>query len=112
MKTTLLTCLVICFLVSCGDDEVDKIGPVGKEQWFKDLQTPCEPNDVCKTSIARGTYQDETVYFVLFYGEHCDNFGTSWLYNSNGEIVKEYDTTNEFEFYSDVTDFEIIWSCD
>lgn len=112
MKSSLLLFVLILFLCACHDEEVDKIGPVRHEQWFKDLQYPCEPKDICKTSIARGTFNGSDVYFVLLYGGMCDAFGTSTLYNEQGVVVKEYTMDNEFEFYTDVTDYEVIWWCD
>lgn len=113
MKTTALSILFsMIFLVACKEEAIDRIGPVKDEQWFKNLQHPCEPDDVCKTSIARGGYDDYDVYFILAYGENCDVFGAARIYNENGDIVKEYDMTNEFEFYTDVPDYEIIWTCD
>lgn len=113
MKTsTLAISLSMLFLLSCSDEPEDKIGPVKNEQWFKDLQAPCEPDDICKTAIGRGIYVDQTVYFVELYGGLCDAFGVSRIYNDKGEIVKEYDMDTWFHFYEDVTDTETIWTCD
>ena len=109
MKRAALIFLIVIY--SCDEPE-DMIGPVGKEQWFKDLQTPCDKKDICKTSITRGIYlQNTTVYFTTLYGGYCDVSFFVRLYDENGQVVKEYDENNWAEFYQEVTSYQVIWSC-
>jgi hypothetical protein len=109
MKTTLII-LLLCLFIQC-DDDTDKIGAVGKEQWFKDLQQPCKKDDTCKTTIHKAVYDGKTVYFTSLDGGLCDVSFYVKLYNEHGVVVKEYDEQNWADYGKEVTEEEPIWRC-
>jgi len=109
MEKTTLSVILLLFFFACEKDEPST---VAKQQWFKDMKVPCDENSICKTSIQMARYQGTTVYFSSLYGGYCDPSFYVRLYNENGEVVKEYDEDNVFDFYSEVTGVMTIWKCD
>jgi hypothetical protein len=110
MKTTLCMLFLFAF-IGCHDDP-DKIGAVGEKQWFKDLQTPCKKDDVCKLVIVKAVYENNPVYFTAYDGGLCDVSFYVKLYNANGDVVKIYDEQHNWaDFGMEVSEEETIWQC-
>jgi len=110
MRTSTLIIFFFGFFFSCDHD--DFLNGVTKQQWFKDLQVPCEKDDICKTGIMQGMYKGNTVvYFTYLGGGYCDPSFFVILYDEQGEVVKEYDESNALDFNTEVTSLETIWTC-
>lgn len=86
---------------------------VENKEWFKNLQQPCNANDICKTIVNAATYKGGTVYYSMMVGELCDTNFIRVLLDANGKIVKEYkDAADMNSFYEEVTFVETIYRCD
>ena len=104
--------ILILFLFACEKDDPNPLGDIAKQQWFKDLQVPCEKEDVCKTGIMQGMYLGTTVvYFTYLGGGYCDVSFYVKLYNEQGDVVKIYDESNPSEFFDEVSSYETVWYC-
>lgn len=100
--------------VGCDDNEdadSNKFSRLKKQQWYIDLQAPCQEGDVCRTAIFKASYLGQDVYFNQWVGAYCDPSFYFKLYDVNGNVVKIYEESNIEEFSNEVQILENIWVC-
>ena len=117
MNRIMLLTIVILSFTACKKDG-NKLSAnrlkVENKEWFKNLQEPCNANEICKTYVNVGIYKGGTVYYSGMGGALCDTNFFIALLDANGEIVKEYGETSDDmkSFYKEVTFIETIYRCD
>ncbi len=112
MKKILLLCLVAFFAFRCEEDKKNPDQDIKNQEWFKKLQTTCEPIGICKTSIMKADYNGQPVYYTTVYGALCDPAFNVHLYNSKGDIIKKYGFDDAKKFQDEVKGSEIVYQCE
>lgn len=110
----LLGCISLLFLiVSCDDDSKENTSnKLEDQQWFKDLQQPCDEDVICKIIVQKGIYNNDTVYYTILSGALCDAVYNINLHDLHGNIVKHYDYTEMNLFFDEVEYLETVYRCD
>jgi hypothetical protein len=113
MKIHFITFLLIILFGACEKDEPAHKYPPQDKEWFKNLQTPCDENTVCKLRINKALYESDTVYYSTFVGALCDMFFTVSLLNVDGDTIKSYIGPYEADsFYNEVLFIETLYRCE
>ena len=80
------------FSCNCEDDDDPAINAcissdaINEIPWLINLKNSID-NCSCQTSVMKGTYGLQTVYFVLMNDPLCNGIGTIDLFNCKGEPV-------------------------
>jgi hypothetical protein len=87
--------------------------PVIEIAWVADWKTQADADcdEVCRTSIVRGKYKRQVVFFTFVGGPLCDTFFQAELFNCCGESLKYYDFNDFQEFDAEVTDRTTLYTC-
>jgi hypothetical protein len=116
MKRIVLVLVVIIGFMACNKDEKNtslKHFSVENDEWFINLKTACSDDAVCKTYIIQALYNNDTVYYSSLTGALCDPVFSAILLNSDGEVVKEYNGSEDLTAYnSEVTYLATVYKCD
>lgn len=115
MRKTVIVIAIVAFIgMACEKDDNKKpeYVDVTEQQWFKDLQVPCDESDICKLYINKGLHKGDTVYYTSLSGPLCDAVFSVVLLNVYGEVVKNYDATEMQEAFENLTHIETLYRCD
>lgn len=115
MKSWILSLLIILALAGCsdapGENACTEFGT--NVFWLTSLKNSIR-NCTCQTSLVRGTYDDQTVFYITITDPACNFTGTPILYNCEGEKIKEF--TASLADQQDLTDNlkfnRILYTCD
>jgi hypothetical protein len=102
--------------LGCADSHAENCGlsdPLTELAWLGDWKTQADAdcNEVCRTSIVRGKYKGQVVFFTSIGGPLCDTFFEAELFDCCGESLKYYDFNDFQEFDAEVTDRTILYTC-
>jgi hypothetical protein len=116
MKKILIYLFIFIGILSCRkEDSSDKggvIATLNQKAWFQQMKVPCDANTICKTSIYKAQYNNETVVYSILGGALCDPYFSVQLRNLNGEVVKNYSGPYDLSpFEKEVTNKELIYIC-
>jgi hypothetical protein len=78
--------------------------------WIEEMKSSIT-NCTCQKSIFQGTYNNETVYFILMNDPLCNSVFDVVLYDSNGKVVKHYEYTDISLYCKEVTIVKSIYNC-
>lgn len=85
----------IAILLFCCDNDSDVAANACASQdpmeleWIQELKNSIT-NCTCETSIVRGKYLDETVFYVMITDPLCSAVFAPTLYDCSGTIVKKF----------------------
>jgi len=106
---------LVAFLISCTcDDDLPTANactsddPINEIPWVSDLKNSID-NCTCTTSVMKGTYGFQTVFFVLMNDPRCNSGGSMVLYNCAGDPVRTIDVS---DFTNLVKIDSILYSCE
>jgi len=111
--------LVMIFLmVSCDDDqntdtkECAWIGSADEVQWYAALKESIT-NCTCETSIIKGTYYHQTVFWIAITDPLCNSVNTPTLYNCEGKAIRTFtlSVTDQQEFWDKVKLDSVLYRC-
>lgn len=113
MKRTIIILFTLVSLLSCQkDSSKESIAVIQDQEWFKELQVPCDENSICIMTINKGLYQERTVYYTAYHGALCDIYFNVSLMNLEGEVLKTYSGVEGLEdFNNEVTIVETVYTC-
>jgi hypothetical protein len=114
MKNTFALFLVV-FLASCTCEDDSPTAnactsndPVNEIPWVSALKNSID-NCTCTTSVMKGTYQSQNVFFVLMNDPLCNGGGSMVLYNCAGDVL----TTIDVSDFTDLVKIDsILYSCE
>jgi hypothetical protein len=110
--------LLSALAISCNDDkelesnECSSLTSIEAVPWMLELQETIT-NCSCKTSIIKGTYHSQTVFFVVMNDELCNGINSPTLFNCKGEEVKSFTSSaaDQEDFYDEVSWDLTLYSC-
>ncbi|WP_282035522.1 hypothetical protein [Saccharicrinis aurantiacus] len=113
MKKTIIILFAVVSIFSCQKDASKENSIILQDQeWFKELQVPCDENSICMMRINKALYQEDTVYYSIYVGALCDMVFSVSLMNLEGEVLKTYSGPDDLEdFNNEVTIVETVYSC-
>ena len=87
--------------------------PLTEIVWLGDWknQADAECDEVCRTSIVRGKYKGQVVFFTSIGGPLCDTFFQAEILNCCGEALKNYGSNDFQEFDAEVSERTILYTC-
>lgn len=90
----------IGFLFACENDGSSvqdacvSRDPMEEVEWLIELKNSLT-NCTCETSIIRGKYLDETVFYVAITDPACLSIFAPTLYDCSGKIVRKFNDTGK-----------------
>src|SRR5688572_4181254 len=92
--------ILLAFLVSCNcNDDLPTASactsadPINEIPWVSSLKNSIH-KCTCTTSVMKGKYGFQTVFFVLMNDPWCNSGGSMVLYNCAGDPVATIDVSN------------------
>jgi hypothetical protein len=89
--------IAMTLMGSCAYDEhpganvCTHSGPIEEIPWVAALKNSIQTNCACATSIIRGTYDNQTVIYVLENDPLCDGIKTTpTFYNCEGQKIRSF----------------------
>lgn len=104
---------IVGFLLSCQKDKSlnnTLSDPLNELEWLKDVKESLN-NCSCQISILQGTYQNQTVFFILMNDPLCNGAQNIILMNNEGNVVKEYHNDEINEYYNEVEITKTLYVC-
>ncbi len=118
MKVLFSFFFISVFLFSCNDkDDLKHKTSCGNstyiedQEWFQKTMEECSAESVCKLSVHKGIYRDDTVYYTGLGGPLCDPIFHVVLLDCQGDTIREYNWEDKDAFEKEFTYIGLIAEC-
>lgn len=114
MRIRILSFLILLVLAGCNDSpETNACTEIGTNiPWLNNLKNSIK-NCTCQTSVVRGTYNNQTVFYITITDPACNFAGTPTLYTCEGEKVKDFTISliDQQDMIDNLQINEILYTC-
>jgi hypothetical protein len=109
--------MIAAFLLfGCDENEYEATNACVSEdpmsvEWVQELKKSLT-NCVCETSIIKGKYLDETVFYVAVTDPVCNSVFAPTLYDCSGTIIKKFIVNSkDYDNVNKIVAGEILYRC-